>query len=430
MKLKENIPIYNDGDQVTILDKLEDRLIPEDFRDAGYDEGNMSTLQGRVITIRGGQGGGYYFSRDTSWTLSANMFKESYDDITTPEVNELYEGMYLYHEGHLMNSSRPILLQIDKINKDRIKCYYIFRNDAPAEQYELALKLSSCRHIYNIDVIKLKFKDGRNHISSEVFIPSNEELMEEWKVTNKVAEVVLKEGHLMIPDLFSYSKYPIRKITYYSSGRSTTKDYYFEIKPDLLVSYNNDKYKSVKPGAILERKLVNKTNYKELIVQWGKVKIKSFEESSALFGHKTRKKAMFDAVLGIAPKSGKSISKVYKVSNVIFNYEKEGKFYHVLEVNDGTLNLKFLLSDLELILPNVNNYVLPKDRVIKKGDTCKIVKDKLLPFKRNEKVKVLSMFNRHTPQKGVHVFDKDSVCIVVGSNNKEFECKVKQLKRI
>ena len=111
---------------------------------------------------------------------------------------------------------------------------------------------------------------------------------------------------------------------------------------------------------------------------------------------------------------------------------RSAKEFAFIELNDGTLNLKFLLDDINLVLPTINDYVAPKDRTIKANDECKLVNNKITPVQKGSTVKVLKMFNRHqvhNPRLGV--YDKNTVALVLDkTSNKQFECKIKQLKKI
>jgi hypothetical protein len=425
MKLKETIPIYNVGDTVTIIDDLRNRKINDVNNDAGVGE-QMLLYQSIKTTISRKLGDNRYELSNFNWSWSYNMFKESYD--FEEEIIEPYIGMYLYHNYHDEGENEKIIMKVIDIVHTTLRCKYMFKQMLSAITIPENLEIHGITFDQTIEYSK---HNEKNFFTASLYVPTNEKLIKDWGVSNKTPfkQELLTDGMLPIPDLFNYSKYPIRKVNGILNTGNSYNNYVFEINKTLFVSYDNFKTKSIKYDDIFSNRLITNKDYKELIITWGKAKIKSFDKSSSLFGHKTRKKAMFEAV-NTNSVTNKKYPVYFQITNVIFNYEKEGKYYHVVEVYDGTLNLKFLLSDIELILPNVNNYIQPKDRVIKSGVECKVTKDKLLPVSKGSKVKVVKMFNRHIPLKGMSHYDKNTVCLVVDNNNKQFECKVKQLKKI
>lgn len=238
---------------------------------------------------------------------------------------------------------------------------------------------------------------------------------------------VKNDKQLKIPNLFVYSKYPI-KYCRFTTNTDHVSDFVFILPNNLLIGYVRDvnKYISFKPELVFHTRALDTNDIIKIVKNTGKVKIKSCEESIKVFGHKSRKRLMFETCKS-NPKQ------TFIINNVIFNYEKEDKCYHVVEVFDGTLNLKFLLDDLELVLPNVNNYNLPKDRTIKVGDKCRVkIINKFTPTTKNAEVNVVKMYNRHKPYKAWlnGSYDENTIVDVVDSKNNKFECKIKQLKRI
>ena len=430
MKLKEKIPVYRLGSLVTIIDDLESRFVSDTTTDAGLDD-TMKRYQGSKVQITNIRGVHYTVNIDGSqWSWSYNMFKESYEDMNETPTFEV--GTYLYHQSYVPGFSNVILLQITDITEREVKCKFIYETDKEAKKHLLEkgnIFAYSNSKVYNDDK-EVRYIDTQYYVSRSLFIPSNEELYKTWGVTNKTEEnsQPLKEGMLVIPNIFEKSKYPVNRLriedpTSKRRFLSVRSGYYFEIRKDLIVGFNGTKLYSLRNQTIVSRYSLKDKDYKEILVNWGKVRVKSYETSSELFAHKTRKKAMFEA-------SDSKDKSTYKISNVIFNFEKEGKYYHVLEINDGTLNLKFSIDDLDIILPNCDNYNPPKDRNKLMGDQCKIVNDKLLPLRRGSVVKITKIFNRHTPVSTKSPYDKNSIAVVIDSNHKQFECKLKQLKKV
>lgn len=358
--------------------------------------------------------------------------KEMKEDFS---IDDLKEGMYIFHDSYCSGNNRHILAMIAKIDGDRLHLRYIHKSNI--RDYQMQHNLNSIDEEEIIKILHSGYSSSLTYtasfykrgniqfIADDIFIPNDEELKLLFNLSNeKFFKEDLKEGMLPTPDLFKESKFKLKKVDILTKTERLKDAFAFHIKNNIYVqNVSFGKYKTIKSDKTTKAITITKKDYKDILVKFSAVKITNFEDSAMIFGHKTRKEAMFKSLKA----DGKS-KNIFKIHNVIFNYEKKGKFYHVLEINDGTLNLKFILSDLKLLLPNVNNYVLPKEREIKTETFCKVTRDKLLPVKKGEKVKVVKMFNRHVPVKGT--YDKNTICIVVDNNNKQFECKAHQLKRV
>lgn len=453
------IPIYTIGQIVRIHNNLNLRI---PFHNITIND-TMITLQGELARIdriiindtnpsRIVYKLAFFNGRGNIYNWTASCFSQSYteQDIVAEVNNELNkqktmkedfsiddlkEGMYIFHDSYCSGNSRHILAMITKITNDRLDLRCIHKSNI--RDYQMQHNLNS---IDEEEIIKIlhsgysstlhyvaSFRKLRNiqFIADNIFIPNDEELKLLFNLSNeKFFKEDLKEGLLPTPDLFKESKFKLKKVDILTKTERLKDAFAFHIKDNIYVqNVSFGKYKTIKSDKTTKAITITKKDYKDILVKFSAVKITNFEDSAMIFGHKTRKEAMFKSL-----KADSKSKNIFKIHNVIFNYEKEGKFYHVLEINDGTLNLKFVLSDLELLLPNVNNYVLPKEREIKTETFCKVTRDKLLPVKRGEKVKVVKMFNRHVPVKGT--YDKNTICIVVDNNNKQFECKAHQLKRV
>lgn len=436
MKLKETIPNYQVGDTVTILDNLELRHIRD--RDSTINS-EMLNYQSNTYTITHNHldGLSYNLLRGGGWSWSYNMFKESYVD-ETKETEESpiipYIGMYLYHDDHLAGKSDdPILFKVDSVDPQRNSFHTVyirpFHRLPKTNITEYVLnKFIETPQSYLHSELNIDIIDNRTYLTNHLFLPDNDLLMKQWGVSNKVFKPEkVKAGMLPIPNFFEKFKYPLKQITF-KNKKGFHKKVGFSVNKKIMLEIINNKFIKHDVTETFGTAKVEQKDLKSLICNSGKAIIKSYDNSVSIFGHKTRKKAMFEAFIeGSELKYNKP--KQWTINSVIFNYEKDNKFYHVLELNDGTLNLKFLLDDLQLILPNVNSYVEPKDRTIKSNDTCILVNDKLSPLQRGSKVKVVKMFNRHQPDK-YKTYDKNTICVVQGNNKQTFECKVKQLKKV
>lgn len=422
---------------------------------AGLGGDSMLNLQNSLARItRILNNNRYEIDRDIRNVYSADMFTTSYtfdedeSDVTTedrPFLSDLiYDGMYLFSNRNDEAGARQELFKVQitprSTRENTIEGIYIRYNDKFSRAVDESQLMSQWvtnditwmrygRQFRYASLIRMF--DGKQFVGTDLYIPNNEVLMERFGVTNRITETETKklEGHLDLPNIFEGYKYPVVQVAFTENGYyGVHKEYGFKISNKILVTYDGKSKITKKIDNILGESNVikNEKLLKDLILKWGKATVKSYGKSVELFGHKTRKKAMFEAT------DDKGKQKVFKITSVKFNYDKEGNFHHVIELNDGTLNLKFLLDDINLVLPTINDYVAPKDRTIKANDECKLVNNKITPVQKGSTVKVLKMFNRHqvhNPRLGV--YDKNTVALVLDkTSNKQFECKIKQLKKI
>lgn len=431
--------IYSIGDIVTIRADIE----PGSW--AGISTNNsMCELSGKkymITRVRNGIDRGSRYNNvtiyyelthlgntiNTGWDWTYLHFKESYimDEYEEESIPELYEGMYLYHYAHdNPKNGEQLLAKVISFDSTQIYCRYIFHNELKNglpiekifdEQYGISKK-------YNDSNKPSISKNGRKFVGETLYVPDNDMLIERWGVSNKVKSD-LKDGMLKLPDYFKDVKNKPRYITYISNKGNSTTVIAYQYTKDKLITFEQDKPKSIKYEHLLGNSPIKEEHLKTIIKNWSNITIKSIEQSVGLFGHNKRKSVMMEN----SNKSSKEKIR-YKITNVLFNYEKEDKYYHVVEINDGTINLKFLLNDLDIKIPNIDSFIQPKDREINVGSDCKIIKDKLLPMSKGNTVKVIKVFNRYKPIKGK--YDSNSVAIVVDKDNKQFECKLKQLKRV
>ncbi len=450
-------PEYHGGQIVTIHNNLG---LGRDFHGVTINDSMLRKVghSARIIRHIGGSLRAYKIqfldeTLESPWNWTVSCFSQSYteqnivaeidNELSKPKVkkedftiDDVKVGMYIFHDSYNSGNSRHILAIVTNVTEENISLKYVHKtdlndyqlhNDIVTMDEEHTIRAITIRgNDLNNMPIKIKYARGKQYIVEAMYIPDERDLKSIFGLSNeKFFEDPLKEGMTPIPDLFKDSKFKLKKVDLQVNKKRYKDIYAFYIKDTLFIGVLGlNSYKSLNADMVLKNHGIGHKDYKDVLVNTCAVKVKSFEDSATIFGHKTRKEAMFNSV---KKEDGKTKT-IFKIHNVIFNYEKEGKYYHVLEVNDGTLNLKFLLSDLELMLPNVNNYVFPKERTIKTQTICKVTRDKLLPVSKGSKVTVVKMFNRHVPIKGT--YDKNTVCVVVDSNNKQFECKVHQLKRV
>ncbi len=414
MRLKAIIPLYDIGQRVNVVNIVLER------RYMIGTSGGMTRYSNATVTIDRIVAQNVYRiledGRIFNW--SSDLFMESYDHELVEELIEksventhqkIKVGTYLLHKHH-----NALVFKITSIEIGTIYCNYIdlnIRNQNFNDNYTS----------YNFDY-RMDPNGNFKFINDSMYYPTNAQL-EKFSISN---DEIIEEKNNILSDLFKYSKYPIKYLKF--SARKNSKSEYktyeeiiFKITNKIYVGYKDYKYVTYKNCIPVKHLSFDDKVRKNMIKQWGKVTIKDHTNSSNLFGHATRKQKMNELV------NGKK--QIFTISNIILDYEKNEEKYNVIEVFDGTLNLKFLLDDVTLILPNVNNYIIPKDRTIKKATECKIINNKLLPVTKNTKVKVMELFNRHRPINH-KVFDKNTIALVMDKGGKIFECKIKQLKCI
>lgn len=340
-------------------------------------------------------------------------FDNNYKMKELTKVEDLYIGQYVWHASHPISQKKYIFKIIEIKNLDIITDIYdVYSHNQGRFNF----------NVINNTIPNLNIPDELENIQMQSF----------FNKSNVVDNT--KTSKLPIPDFFKDNKFKVKKIKYEVSGEGLFTDYCFMIqeKPKLIgLSYKNFKLKKIKFNYLIDFRSLLMVEIKDLLLQWSKPKIISADKSIALFGHKTRKRIMFEESNDL------TLKKEFKLTNIIFNFEKDGQYYHVVELFDGTLNLKFLLEEIDLRLPNVNNYILPLDRTKSVGSECKIIKDKttgsrgkILSSQKGDVVQITEMFNRHKPMFGKR-YDKNTVAIVVNKKTgKQFECKLNQLKKI
>lgn len=260
--------------------------------------------------------------------------------------------------------------------------------------------------------------------ATEVIIPTNEYLFKRWGVKN--AEIKKEKNPI---DFFKNSKYPVKNITIVIDGKKHNG--YSYILDDSKspgksgiksIAYTEDNKLLIRRDIKTQLNMFSAFSQKDAVIELCKAKVVSCDESIAMFLHRAKKQEMFRA--------STEEKKTFDITNIIYDYEKNGEKCHVIEVFDGEISLKFKLSDIEIVYPNLNGIQLPKDRTISKGVICKVSNNKHLPVSRNSTVTVLEMTNISRPRKDYQKYNKSTIVKVVTDDNKVFNCKIKNLKKI
>jgi hypothetical protein len=254
-------------------------------------------------------------------------------------------------------------------------------------------------------------------IRSDLFFPSIELSNVLLEGYYNIGDINLSK--LDIPDILNLKdcKHDIRKISYYNEAYSVKECYGF------LIPNTDNKIATLSYNGVIKTINISKvrSDYKLLpsdiiaiAAMYLKVKIKSCENSIKLWGHGKIKSKMF--------KESIDNNQLYTINKILFNYDKNGKVVHAVEVYNKDLNknFKFELSDLEFTKFNYNSYNPPKDKHIIKNCNARIIKDKLLPVSKNTIVKVLEL----------NKVNKNVTKVIVQADNKKFKCNIKNLKRV
>lgn len=126
----------------------------------------------------------------------------------------------------------------------------------------------------------------------------------------------------------------------------------------------------------------------EKIKQLAYVKIKSYKESSRLFGYGKIKKEMYEKSLDLVKDNGFGIQKIQKGELFIidailpdFTCKKDKSIKDIFQIKYNGKNLKFVSTDLELVYPDIKSIIKGfndrKDRTVRKNSNVLIkTKDK------------------------------------------------------
>lgn len=107
-----------------------------------------------------------------------------------------------------------------------------------------------------------------------------------------------------------------------------------------------------------------------------KFKVINYRDSAKMFSYGVDKKKLVGNLV--------EVSKLELQSTV----KRSDKLEDTIYVKAESKNLRFLLSDIQIIYPNLNGIYPKKDKIIKIGSVVKVVKDSKLPFKKNDNLVV------------------------------------------
>lgn len=177
----------------------------------------------------------------------------------------------------------------------------------------------------------------------------------------KVKEFLILKGRLKKEDVKTDKERPVKCIT-----KENGDFVYVNMKPEDFNTFKTHNFGN-----------------KEGLLALGMVRIASCEESASLFGYRNIKTQMLES------------KQLFEISTITpdFKCKKDEEIRNIIEVKNNGKAYKFLLSEVELILPDldklIKGYVAPKDREIKQGNDAKLINAKRTTIPKGSKVKVL-----------------------------------------
>lgn len=179
------------------------------------------------------------------------------------------------------------------------------------------------------------------------------------------------------------------------------------IKFPIFVYKEADRYKFIK---LKDAAVDNRYNDLSMYAKIHKIRIKSVELSAAVFGLKKTKE--------------KVLNNIYSDFNIEYgNSAKLKSETYYITIKCDNRNIKFCISDIEFIKPDIKGYNFPKDKSIKKGSIVKMKKKK---NNDSDRIKYTVVnINRDAYRKGNSI-----VTIYNSLNNQELKIYSKHLKVI
>jgi len=146
----------------------------------------------------------------------------------------------------------------------------------------------------------------------------------------------------------------------------------------IMVKEGNDYLNTKVPFATILKKV---PTLEEIATR---VKIVGYKESGEVFGYKKTKEGV--------------VGNIYSFVEIEkgFQCKKDGITRDTIIVDLGKSNFRFVLSDVEFVLPTVNRVQLKKDKSIRIGSICKVIRNKGLTVPVGNKVTIIDLKN--TPQ--------------------------------
>lgn len=319
-------------------------------------------------------------------------------------LNEQYVYGHIYESDY--NEERIIMQKTDN-NYRYLVSYQFYLDNIYQDLIDQGLNVSKKYHPKN----GYKVGPGSNEIRSKLIN------LKESK-TGVYPKIMIEhniDNHLMEP------------VIVYEYGK-------FLIKLD-GITYNQDrelkyKFKNISNNCTEKSRIIYHGDNNRSFIDTNKVllselyvKILDCEESSSLFGFRPTKREM--------------IGGYYKINNIDYSQicKKDNIERIVVEVENKELgkNLKFVLSDLEVQIPNLTDFIkgynTPKDRKIKLGVQVKVVNNKLTRLNIGDKLKVVNIFDKTIPTIS-NFKDKCQIIQCVNESGKQFNLKLKQVKVI
>lgn len=346
-----------------------------------------------------------------SWTSYMASFKSYYKDIkglgaeglTTNDIRTYESDKYKITNKHQINVGNDSFYYYSTVNVESgLNCpiYFIpeffkdyYHSDVLDTHKELVFKQFCHENLISMD--KEPDVNLKSNIGDKIKLPAFKH--EAWKY-----------------------------IVFDTKSLNTVKKVGFKFYDKNVLCLIDDKFVKEKVHSWL-----NKLNNEELIIEFAKAKIKDYSKSADIFGYKPSKKEMFES------------GNTFKIEGLRLDYEskKTKTKLDVIELHNGEKSLKFLLEDVELIFNEPKGFNIPTKINITKckkpdiiGKSVRIIRDKGLPIKRNDKATIVELWNSHQPVTGNRFslrevnYDKNSKIKIKLENSKTITCKLKNIK--
>jgi hypothetical protein len=343
-----------------------------------------------------------------------------YNDISTPYDDwEWYMRIFKdhYHNNNIRitdykNQTFIIKDRISLTNDGVVYFYYLVMNELGHEE-----PLAFIPEFFNEYYLDIDDESDFKHDVFSICIQNNDIFNVNENLKNMKDDVLIK-----IPE-FKYRPYKFKVLSDKELTLETKVG--FKFYDNYALCLDNNVFKKIKVYAWL-----GELSKDDCIKHFCKVKIKDYQKSADIFGYKPSKKEMFES------------NSLFKINNILPKYEskKTNTTLDVVELDNGVKSLKFVIEDLEFIFNEPKGFTIPSkikiSNIRKKdilGKTVRVIRDKNLPIKKNDRGIIVDLWNNHQPLSGSKFnirevsWDKNTK-IKIELDNKTVICKLKNVK--
>lgn len=364
-----------------------------------------------------------------AWTTYMQVFKNHYET-NFEKVENLQTQPFYIRERHIINLANRTWTYYSVNTLDGNKLNMVIIPEFFEEQYSPMHNLGVSFEAFRINV-KAFFAEADFEFNAEadeffgnnVGIPKKPSPYEWPPLKDKKEMENPNYKKINLPE-FKLKPYKFRIMN--DKGDNLILMYGFKFYDQYALVLDGNSFKKIKVYSWTAQ-----LSPEECVKQFAKVKIKDYTKSAEIFGYKPSKKEMFES------------NNLFKVNSIMFDYEskKTNSKLDVVELDNGTKSLKFILDELEFIFAEPKGFNVPsKINITKirktevKGKTVRIVKDKGLPVKKNDRAVLVDMWNTHQPLTGSRYnkhevsWDKDTKVRIKLNDDKTIICKLKNIK--